>query len=117
MFGKMRVCEGEGSRARRALRWIVDVLERHQVPYQIVGGAATRAYGACRELVDIDIYLPFDEAAGLLEEIRPYVTWGPEHHSGDEWDLTFLKLDYGGQKVELGDSSSGPRHFDRKNQR
>jgi len=117
MSGKMRVSEEEELRAREALRWIVHALDRHNVPYQIVGGAAARAYGAYRELVDIDIYVPFDEAAGLLEEVKPYVTWGPEHHSGDEWDLTFLKIDYGGQKVELGDSSSGPRFFDQKNQR
>jgi hypothetical protein len=117
MVGKMRVSEREESRASQALRWIVDALERHNVPYQIVGGAAARAYGAYRELVDIDIYIPFDEAASLLEEIQPYVTWGPQHHSGGEWDLTFLQLNYGGQKLELGDSSSEPRFFDHKNQR
>ena len=39
--------------------------------------------------------------------------WGPEHHAGDEWDLTFLKIDYRGQRIELGDSSIGPRYFDR----
>ena len=28
-----------------------------------------------------------------------------------------MKLNYGGQKLELGDSSSEPRFFDQKNQR
>ena len=113
----MRVSEQEESRASQAFRWIVDALDRHNVPYQIVGGAAARAYGAYRDLVDNDIYIPFDEAASLLEEVLPYVTWGPQHHSGGEWDLTFLKLNYGGQKLELGDSSSEPRFFHQKDQR
>ena len=79
----------------------------------MVGGLAARAHGASRPIVDVDLYVPFDRAGAVLEEIRPNVVWGPEHHSGDEWDLTFLKADYGGQRVELGDSSSDPRFFDR----
>lgn len=88
------------------------VLERHGVPYQVVGGLAARAYGATRPIVDVDLYVPFDRAEAALEEIRPHVVWGPKHHAGDEWDLTFLKADYGGQRVELGDSSSEPKFFD-----
>ena len=64
--------------------------------------------------MDVDLYVPFDQAQSALEEIRPNVVWGPEHHAGDEWDLTFLKADHGGQRVELGDSSSDPRFFDRE---
>lgn len=109
----MRASEEEEPRARRALLWIVDASGGHHVPYQMVGGAAAKAYGARRESVDIGIYVPFDEAAGLLEEARPYATWGPEHRSGEEWDLTFSKIDYAGQEVGLGGSSSGPRFFDR----
>lgn len=66
-----------------------------------------------RPIVDVDIYAPFDLAEDALEEIRPHVVWGPEHHAGDEWDLTLLKADFGGQRVELGDSSSEPKFFDR----
>jgi len=96
-----------------ALAWIVGVLERHGVPYQVAGGLAARAYGAARPIVDVDLYAPFDRAGAALEEIRPRIIWGPEHHAGDEWELTFLKADHGGQRVELGDSSSEPRFFDR----
>lgn len=102
---------------RRALVWIVDALNRHGVPYQVVGGLAARAYGARRGLVDIDIYVPFDEAAGLLEELQPHVAWGPEHFVDDSWDITFMKIDYRGQRIELGDSSTEPKFFNWKDRR
>jgi hypothetical protein len=105
-----------GEEARKvggALAWIVGVLERHSVPYQVVGGLAARAYGATRPIFDVDLYVPFDRAKGALEEIQPHVLWGPEHHAGEEWDLTFLKADFGGQRVELGDSSNDTKFFDR----
>jgi hypothetical protein len=104
----------ETKKVGEALAWIVGVLERHGVPYQVVGGLAARAHGAEWPIVDVDLYVPFDQAHSALEEIRPNVVWGPEHHAGDEWDLTFLKADHGGQRVELGDSSSDPRFFDRE---
>jgi len=105
--------DDEAKKVGEALAWIVGVLERHGVPYQVVGGLAARAHGAERPIVDVDLYVPSDRAGDALEEIRPRVVWGPEHHASDEWDLTFLKADYGGQRVELGDSSGDPRFFDR----
>lgn len=100
--------EEDRRRIARALAWIVGALRRHGVPHQAVGGLAARAYGARRPLNDIDFYVPFNRAAGVLEEVRPFVVWGPEHHAGDEWDLTYLKIDYHGQRIELGDSSTTP---------
>lgn len=86
--GAQQNAEEDRRRIARALGWIVDVLRRYRVPYQAVGGLAARAHGARRPLLDIDLYVPFNEAAGVLEEVRPFVVWGPEHHAGDEWDLT-----------------------------
>ncbi len=101
----------------RALAWIVEALCEYDVPHQVVGGLAAWAYGANRPLVDIDLYVPFDLATGLLREIRPFVTWGPERYVDEIWDLTFLKLDYDGQRIELGDSSTDPRFFSTRNGR
>lgn len=98
--------EEEWQRISRALAWIIERLRQHDVAYQVVGGLAARAYGAHRPLVDIDFYVPFDRATALLEEVRPFITWGPEHHTGDRWDLTYLKIDYRGQWIEYEDSTS-----------
>ena len=103
----------EAESAGAALAWIVEVLERHSVPYQVVGGLAARAYGATRPILDIDLYVPFDLAGAALEEIYPHVYWGPKYYVDDCWDLTYLKADSRGQKVELGDSSSEPKFFDK----
>jgi hypothetical protein len=100
------------ARASRALAWIVGQLEAHSTPYQVVGGLAVRAWGGSRDVQDIDLYIPFDRGRTALSAMARYITWGPEHYQSDCWDLTFLKLDFGGQRIELGDSSSTPRFFD-----
>ena len=95
-----------------ALAWIVGLLERHVIPYQVVGGLAARAYGATRPVNDVDLYVPFDLAGFAIEEIQSSIVWGPQRHVDDHWDLTFLKANFGEQRVEIGDSSSIPRFFD-----
>ena len=87
-----------------ALAWIVDLLQRHHVPFQAVGGLAARAYGATRELVDLDFYVRMDQLGPLLGEIAPHLTWGPAHHEDEHWDITFAKLTFAGQQIEIGDS-------------
>lgn len=96
------------------LAWITEGLRQHGVTHQVVGGLAAKAHGARRPLADIDLYVPFDRAEGLLEKVKPFFTWGPERHAGGEWNLTFLKIDYRGQRIELGDSSTAPCYFNRK---
>ncbi len=88
-----------------ALAWAVDLLQRHRIPFQAVGGLAARAYGAARELVDLDFYIPMERFPELLDEVAPYVTWGPEHYQDVHWSITFVKLTFAGQKIEFGDSS------------
>jgi hypothetical protein len=45
------------------------------------------------------------------------VACGPEHFVDDSWDITFVKIDYRGQRIELGDSSTEPKFFNRKKRR
>jgi hypothetical protein len=56
----------DAEKISQALNWIVSLLNRHHIPYQIVGGLAAKAYGARRALVDIDMYVPLEQAAGAL---------------------------------------------------
>lgn len=100
------------SHAASALAWVVDLLQRHRISFQAVGGLAARAYGATRPLVDLDFYIPMERFPELLPEIAPHVVWGPEHYRDANWDITFVKLSYAGQPIEFGDSTDA-YFFDR----
>lgn len=91
---------------RSALEWIVGQAKRHHMPYQIVGGLAALAHGGTRPLHDIDLYMPFGNPhwADFLVAIKKYVVWGPGSVVEGAWDLTYLKINYHGQKIEIGDA-------------
>lgn len=94
-------------RQRSALEWITGKIEKHGLPYQIVGGLAVLAHGGTRPLNDIDLYVPLGSGAeDFLQDIKTSTVWGPSAVVEGPWDLTYLKLDYHGQKIEIGDSAA-----------
>ncbi|MFQ5568857.1 MAG: hypothetical protein ACE5G0_04230 [Rhodothermales bacterium] len=98
-----------------AFRWIVDILTRKRVPFQIVGGLAARAYGSTRDLADLDFYIPGARFPDLIPDVSPFVTFGPAPFADEHWDLVFMALEYDGWTIELGDGDS-TRIFDRHTQ-
>ena len=101
----------------QALTWIVTLLNDHQVPYQVVGGLAAQAYGASRPLVDIDLYIAFDQAQLVLDAMKPYLTRAPAPHRSAAWDLVYLAMEYQDVQIEIGDSSTDARFYNRIDQR
>lgn len=100
-----------------ALDWIVTILDAQEVPYQVVGGLAAHAHGGSRPLNDIDLYAPLAGRHGLLQSLAPRTVWGPERFRDEAWDLVFMKLDFNGVRIEIGDSAPAPRYFDRQRSR
>ena len=98
---------------RQALGWIVEVLRRTDVPFQVVGGLAARAYGAKRPLADLDFYVPTSRLEDVADVTAAYVSRLPSHYQDACWDLTFMKLDYDGRAIELG-GADGAQYFDRQ---
>lgn len=96
----------------RALAWIVDLLTRLDVPFQVVGGLAARAYGASRPLVDLDFYVPTDRLEEIAAAVSAHVVRPPAHHQDDDWDIVFTALEHEGVRIELG-GADGARYFDR----
>ena len=96
----------ENQTVEPALRWIVGILERHGVPFQAVGGLAARAYGATRPIVDLDFYIPAASVATVVDAVRPHITRPPSPYRGERWNLTFMRLEYAGQAIELGVADS-----------
>jgi len=92
---------------RSALEWILEKIGEHDLPYQIVGGLAVKAHGGSRPLHDIDLYMPMRDPRwpDFLAAIGTYLVWGPDAVVEGAWDLTYLKINYCGQKIEIGDSA------------
>lgn len=101
----------------QALGWIVGLLKRHNIQYQIVGGLAAKAYGAKRPLVDIDLYAPLENTRAALDEMKPYVVRELLPHHSESWDLIYMALDYQGMWIEIGDTSANPRFYNRRDER
>jgi hypothetical protein len=86
---------------KAALQWIVAILNRYQVPFQITGGLAAKAYGSDRELVDIDIDIPEEAFSRIVPEVSEYLLFGPAPYQDPSWDLQLMTLLYRGQEIDL----------------
>ena len=86
-----------------ALRWIVGILNKHQVPYRIGGGFAAHIYGSTRPINDIEISLPGKYCSAIVPEVSEYITAGPKHYSNEKWNCDTLSLNYHGQKIDMTD--------------
>lgn len=95
-----------------ALAWIVALLTGRGVPFQVVGGLAARAYGATREVHDLDFYIPTASFRMIDDAIAPYLSRTPSHYRHAAWDVIFAQLVFAGQKIELG-GAEGARFYDR----
>lgn len=84
-----------------AFKWIVALLQKHSIPFQISGGFAARLYGSTRDLADIDIGIPDNRFDDLYSDIKQYLVYGPAHYIDDEWDLNLMTLKYENQKIDI----------------
>ena len=84
-----------------ALRWIVEILKKHNIPFQIGGGFAAHVYGSNREIADIDVAIPEEEFNTIFPEIKEYITFGPEHYVDGDWDLQLMTVLYQGQEIDF----------------
>lgn len=85
-----------------ALEWIVDILKKYQVPFQISGGCAAKIYGSPRELNDIDIDIPENCFEKIISDVKPYLVFGPAQYKDGKWDLYLMTLNYKGQEIDIG---------------
>jgi hypothetical protein len=83
------------------LKWIVGVLNRFGMGYQITGGLAAFWYGSKREIYDIDLEVSDSDIYRLSEICRKYIIYGPERYVDEHFDLLLMTLDYGGQLIDV----------------
>lgn len=84
-----------------ALKWIISILNKHHVPFQIAGGFGARLYGSRRPVNDIDIDIPNENFKDILPEIREFITFGPARYRDEKWDLDLITLDYKNQLIDI----------------
>lgn len=84
-----------------ALKWIVGILEKHKIQFQITGGLIARVYGSDRPLADVDIDIPEDRIKEIVADVKDYVIWGPGRFTDDNWDLILVTLKYKEQEIDI----------------
>lgn len=87
--------------AKTALKWIVAILRKHDIPFQVTGGLAAIAYGASRELADIDIDIPEEAFEIIQPAVAAHITFGPAQFKSEQWNLYLMTLNYQGQDIDL----------------
>lgn len=101
---------------KEAFRWIVKILRKHKIPFQVSGGFAAIIYGSCRLLADIDIEIPDRKFKALLPDVKKYIIYGPKRYTDKNFDLTLVTLKYKGQKIDISGCEKD-KIFDRKNKK
>lgn len=86
-----------------ALKWIVSILNKHNIPYRIGGGFAEHFYGSTRPVNDIDFSLSGEYFPIIVSETKDYITSGPKHYLNEKWDCNTLSLNYQGQEIDMTD--------------
>lgn len=67
----------ENKDTEKAFKWIVGILEKHDVPFQVTGGLAARVYGSTRALNDIDIDISDDDLDKIFPDVEEHIIFGP----------------------------------------
>lgn len=89
-------------KTKNALIWITEILNKHQIPFQISGGFAAKVHGSPRPLNDIDIDIPKEKFQEILTDVKEYIISGPKDYKDKKWNLYLMTLNYGGQEIDIG---------------
>jgi len=98
-----------------ALKWIIGILNKYSIPFQIGGGFAAYVYGVQRPIYDIDIALPTNKLAVLVPEVQQYITHELKEHKDSHWEFVGMTLKYKGQEIDLV-GAQGKKYLDEKTQ-
>ena len=98
---------------KKALKWIVDLFNKHNIPFQIAGGFAAMAYGSKRELWDIDFYIPGKYFQKICKLVKKYIISGPQIYKDNKWDCENVLLTYAEQKIDIANADN-TKHFNKK---
>ncbi len=55
-----------------ALKWMVGIFEKHNILYQLSGGAEAHLYGANRPIYDLDFDIPEESFDVIIDDIKSF---------------------------------------------
>lgn len=84
-----------------AFLWILGILRKYKIPFQITGGFAANIYGSDRPLADIDIDIPDGKIFEIQNDVKEFIIYGPKRYKDEEFDLLLMTLDYRGQEIDI----------------
>ncbi len=85
----------------KAFKWIIGLLQKNKIPFQLSGGFAARIYGSSRHLYDIDIEIPDQYFDVLLPLVKEYAIYGPQRYIDDAFDILLMTLKCEGQEIDI----------------
>ena len=85
----------------QTFKWIVGILRKHGVLFIVTGGLAAKSYGSPRALNDIDIDIHDKDFELILDDIKPYIVFGPAHYHDERWDLLHVVINYEEQEIDI----------------
>ena len=84
-----------------ALKWMVEILGKKNIEYQIAGGFAAKVFGSSRPLNDIDFDISENFFPKILSDVSQYITYGPARLNDGKWDCELITLNYHGQEIDI----------------
>lgn len=87
--------------AKTAFVWIINILKKLNIPFQITGGLAAIAYGVKRPLEDIDIDISEEHFSLVKTQVKNFIVNYPERFKDESWDLLLMTLNYHGQLIDI----------------
>jgi len=88
-------------RFKKVLLWVVELLEKNNIEYELTGGLAARCYGAKRKIYDIDIDLRIDVLEKIARLVPETVIDGPRNYQEDGFKVRLLTLKKNGVRIDL----------------
>ena len=93
---------------KQALKWIVGILKKNRIQFNVLGGLAAYAYGSRRMLIDIDLSMSRKNMEKLSKLTERYVVEFPWDiaSSTSLWKGYYMELNYKGIAIEIGESEN-----------
>ena len=86
---------------KKVLKFLVDTLNENNIPFQVSGGLGAIAYGATRELRDIDIEIYKKDCLTARELFKDFIAEDFHHYEDGEFALWMMTLNVDGVSVDI----------------